>query len=335
MIKIGTAIAEKGSISRGHLEVGELSMGTKINIPVVIIDGTEDGPVLWLNGGVHGDEINIVMVIQRLMKKIDPNSMKGSLICTPLSNPVATQFRQKLNPFDSLDLDQQFPGNKNGLFSQKVAYSLFKSIRENANYLINFHTAATPFAATPYTVYKLIEGKNSKKLNKEIEKMTRMFGLYINCKIDLSSKLGQLPGNLQGALDINCNLEGIPAFMAEIGSGGIFEKENIDIAFRGILNVMKYLKIISGKPKLPKEQISVIEREFIYSKRAGFMVSDVEKGKVLKGKKTIAKIIDDFEVVERIKRENDTLPLIIRKNPIVHSGDRITLVGLKWVNFKS
>ncbi|HSR10016.1 MAG TPA: succinylglutamate desuccinylase/aspartoacylase family protein, partial [Thermodesulfobacteriota bacterium] len=168
MLKIGSASAEIGDKAQGFIKVGELSGPSEIVIPVLILNGKEDGPVLWINGGVHGDEVNVVMVSRRLAAGLNPGQLKGAVVFTPVCNPLATQWRHKLNPYDYLDLDQQFPGDPNGLISQRLAHHLFQEIKAKANYLINFHTAATPYTAPPYTVYKVVPG-GKPGLSEEVE----------------------------------------------------------------------------------------------------------------------------------------------------------------------
>jgi len=329
MVKVGTASAEKGGKGKGFLKVGELSVHSEIVIPVLIVNGRESGPTLWVNGAVHGDEINGFMAARRVAMELDGQKLKGTLICTPISNPLATQWRQKLNPYDYLDLDQQFPGDPQGLISQRVAYHLFQEIKEKANYLINFHTAATPYAALPYTVYKVVPGVKP-EISQEAEKLARVFGTYATCKVDISSAKGELPGGLGGALDVNCALQGIPAFMAEVGSGGKFEEENIIAAERGIKNVMKYLKMITGEIEAPGKQTIITKRRFLYCDRGGFLVMNVKPGAVLSQGQKIARIIDLFSEVETLEAKENMFILMVRCNPIVHTGDRVAFLGLEW-----
>jgi predicted deacylase len=329
MLKVGSASAEKGSKGQGYLRVGELSVHAEVMIPVVMVNGRESGPTLWVNGAVHGDEINGFMAARRVVAGLDPSNLKGILICTPLCNPLATQWRQKLNPYDFLDLDQQFPGDPEGLLSQRVAYHLFREIKEKANYLINFHSAATPFTALPYTVYKTAQGVRS-EVSQEGEKLAKAFGLYANCKVDISSAKGELPGSLGGALDGNCALQNIPAFMAEMGSGGKFEEVNIAAAERGIKNVMKYLKMIPGEIETVGKQITITKRRFLYCNKGGFLVMDVQPGAVLSKGQKIAHLIDLFSEIETLEAREKTFIIQVRVNPIVHTGDRVAFLGLEW-----
>lgn len=334
MLKVGSASAEKGSRGKGFIKVGELSGHSEIVIPVLIVNGKEKGPVLWINGGVHGDEINVFMAARRVASALEPGKLKGALVCTPVCNPLATQWRQKLNPYDYLDLDQQFPGDSQGLISQRVAHHLFQEIKDKANYLINFHTAATPYAADPYTVYKVVPGAKS-EVSREVENLARTFGLYANCKVDISTAKGELPGGLGGALDVNCALQGIPAFMAEMGSGGKFEEENIAASERGIKNVMKYLKMIPGEVEAPPQQITITRRRFLYCNKGGFLITDVKPGEILSQGKKIAQVIDLFSEIETLEAKEKAYIIQVRVNPIVHTGDRVAFLGLEWEPVKA
>ncbi len=334
MLKVGSASAQKGSKGQGFLKVGELSCHSEIVIPVLIVNGKEDGPVLWINGGVHGDELNVFMAARRIAAALDPGKLKGALVCTPICNPLATQWRQKLNPYDYLDLDQQFPGDANGLISQRVAYHLFREIKDKANYLINFHTAATPYTAPPYTVYKVVPGAKP-EVSQEAEKLARSFGVYGNCRVDTSTAKGELPGGLGGALDVNCALNGIPAFMAEVGSGGKFEEENIAASERGIKNVMKFLKMIPGEIEPPPKQITITKRRFLYCNKGGFLIMDVKPGEILSKGERIAHIIDFFSEIEALEAQEKTYIIQVRVNPVVHTGDRVAFLGLEWEAVKS
>jgi predicted deacylase len=330
MIKVGTASAEEGEKAQGFLKIGELSVHSEITVPVFVVNGKGEGPTLWVNGGVHGDEVNGFMAVRRLALGLDPGELKGALICTPLSNPMATQWRQKLSPYDYLDLDQQFPGDSAGLLSQRVAYHLFQEIKDKAHYLINLHTAGTAFTASPYTVYKAIPGVKP-DVNLQIEKMAMAFGARTNCKVDISSATGELPGSAAGALDVTCALHGIPAFMAEVGSGGKFEEDNIVAAEIGIRNVMIYLKMLVGKIERPERQLVVTKRRFLYCNKGGFLTMEVGPGTFLNKGAVIGRIIDLFSEVETIQAESEAFIILARVNPIVHTGDRVALIGLEWV----
>lgn len=327
MIRIGSVLAQEMEKVRGKLEVGELASGSKMSIPVIIINGNSKGPVLWLNGAVHGDELNGVFAIIQLVMELKPEQIKGILICTPVCNPFAFQSRNKISPLDNLDLDQQFPGNKDGLISQRIAFALFEEIKNKANYLINLHTLGSYYFGKPYTVFKIIPGGKTETINRSKE-IAKLFGVYLNCEVDISKAKNELPGSLAGALDVNCVLRNIPAFMAEIGSGGRFESNNVKIAINGIKNVMKHLGMISGKPDIIKQQIILIKRKFIRCNHGGLATMHTQPYDFIRKGGQIAKIVDLYgNTKEEILAPEDVYILGTRFNPVVNTGDRIAFVG--------
>ncbi len=336
MIKVGSAIAEKGARGFGKIKVGELSNRLEVSVPVMILNGNREGPTLWMNGAVHGDELNGLVAMRRVVFELDPAALTGTIVCTPISNPMGFQTRSKLNPIDSLDLDQQFPGSPNGTFSQRIAYELFNEIKDKANYLVSFHTIGSPYAAKPYTVYKTIPNVSG-QINETIKKMAVAFGVYANCNVDIATAAGENPGPLNASIDVQCALHGIPAFMAEIGGGGRLENEYIDVGVRGIYNLLKSLGMVPGEPEDPGKQIIVTSRKHIRCASGGMAIMDTTPGQMLKKGERIAHIIDvgsEKSEIEAIEADQDMYIIYTRVNPPVDTGDRIAFGALKWEEYK-
>lgn len=329
MLTVGTAQAQRGSVAHGHIAVGELALGSRLDIPVLLIRGVEDGPTLWLNGAVHGDEINGFMAVRALARDLAPEALRGAIIATPLSNPLAVQWRNKINPYDFLDMDQQFPGTPTGQYSQRAAHALFSEIQDKADYLISFHTVATTFDAQPYTVFKTAPGV-APEVSQKSQELALSFGLRANCRVDLASATGEIPGGVAGALDASCILRSIPAFMAEIGSGGKFEPGRIAIAVQGIWNVLRTLGMVAGSPSTPKKQLLITKRAFLYSNTGGFLLNQSHAGQTLAAGQTIATVVDLFDERECIKAPSEAHVIMTRTNPVVHTGDRVAFLGLEY-----
>lgn len=332
MIQVGTAVAKKGKRVFGKIKVGELSNRLEVFIPVIILSGRHDGPVLWMNGAVHGDELNGLLAMRKVLFELNPDELKGTIVCTPISNPMGFQGRNKLNPIDFLDLDQQFPGAAKGSFTERVAYELFKEIKEKATYLISFHTIGTPYVAKPYIVFKTVPNVRP-GLNEESKKLAVNFGIYANCNVDIATAAGENPGPINASIDVQAALNGIPCFMAEIGAGGRFENENIEIAVTGIYNTLKSCKMIPGEPRRPEKQILVTVRKHLRCQTGGMVVMDCAPGQTVKKGQRIAHIIDiasEAPEIEVIEAEQDMYILSTRLNPPVDTGDRIAFVGTKW-----
>ena len=88
-IQVGSAKATPGQKGRGSLFVCDYPDATSCSLPVMIVNGKYDGPVLWLNAALHGNELNGVVGTMELFQKISAEELHGAVICTPICNPLA------------------------------------------------------------------------------------------------------------------------------------------------------------------------------------------------------------------------------------------------------
>ena len=139
-------------VSYTHLTVpaGELAHKAVVQLPVIVVAGKKEGPVLWINGTVHGDELNGSYAAWELSGEIDPEQLSGPLVVTPICNPIAFECRNKISAIDNMDMDTAFPGDPEGMMTQRIAHLIYREIKANAGAVISFHTMATPYRADPY-----------------------------------------------------------------------------------------------------------------------------------------------------------------------------------------
>lgn len=331
-ITVGTASAVPGETGTGYLRVGAMSMGVDLAMPVAIVNGRDPGPILWLNGAVHGDEVNAFMVLRQVLGKLDPATLKGAAIFTPLSNPASVHSRSKINNLDWLDMDQQFPGRADGTYSQRTAHILFQNVREYASHLISFHTVGTGFDALPYTVYKFASGMSSDARNKT-EAMALAFGAELNCRVDLSTASGEIAGGVDGALDAACASQGITAFMAEIGSGGEFQKGPVARGVDGVFSVMAHLGMTDTlyPSSTCNDRMIVTKRAFIYANKAGMLIDCASSGNLVRRGETLCNIVDFFSDKGTMRVDHDVIVIMSRRDPVIHEGDRVAFLALEWV----
>jgi predicted deacylase len=331
VISVGTATAAPGQIANGYLRVGQLSSGSELTMPVAIANGRAPGPTLWLNGAVHGDEVNAFMVMRRLIAALDPETLRGAVVCTPLSNPASVNWRSKINNLDWLDLDQQFPGRADGTYSQRVAHILFEPVRRYATHLISFHTVGTAYAAEPYTVYKAHAGM-SPDFGRRTEAMALSFGTKLNCRVDLATATGEIAGGVNGGIDAACAAEGITAFMAEVGSGGDFQQGPIAAGLSGTWAVMAHLGMIDAQQDAPGPagRKIVTKRSFAYADTAGMLVDCAPAGALVRAGEPLCRIVDFFEDKDVVRAARDSMVIMSRRDPVVHEGDRLAFLALEW-----
>ena len=114
---------------------------TPMNMPVHVIRGKKPGPVLCVTGAVHGDEINGVEIIRRLLKKSFQKNLKGTVIAVPIVNIYGFLYQDRYL-MDRRDLNRSFPGSSKGSLASRLAYLVMNELVANATHFIDLHTGS-------------------------------------------------------------------------------------------------------------------------------------------------------------------------------------------------
>ena len=123
-MKIGTCQSRKGSISRGELRVANGTSSDGVSVPVAIAQGKENGKTAFISAGVHGDELNGIVVLQRFIESFDVSQLRGTVILLPIVNVGGFRTGSRTVPEDDTDLNRCFPGDLAGTLSKDGAYAL-------------------------------------------------------------------------------------------------------------------------------------------------------------------------------------------------------------------
>ena len=324
---------QKGKKAHQQILVGELANGSPIYIPLMVIQGNRPGPVLWLCGAIHGDELNGSIAMRNVYLETRVEEVKGSLIFTPILNPIAFVEKKQVGFLDGLNMDLQFPGKADGLISERIAFQLFLEMKRNASALINFHTHGTYANSSPYTVSHTFRSAKPELVEKSF-RMALSFGTKASCRVDLGITKEEMPGVTGGNLPSTCITHGIPAFMAEVGGGGRWEVPNVAITQKGIYNVMRFLGMTEGEPEVPDKQIVIPRRKFLRNSRGGLVEVLIRPGDVVRKGEVCARVINFWEVLEELRAEEDMYTIQVRENPVVSSGEKIAILGFDWYAVK-
>ena len=105
------------------------SFNQKTTLPVVILKGQEPGKVFTILAGVHGAELAPIIATQKLLKRINPSQLKGTLIILPITNVGAFYgYTPYINPIDKRNINRSFPGREDGSISEKIAFLLAQKL---------------------------------------------------------------------------------------------------------------------------------------------------------------------------------------------------------------
>ena len=318
-----------GSRAQGSLIAGQLASGRDIAIPYLLVKGARPGPCLWVNGNVHGDEINGTMTAIRVYRESDPAALSGSLIVTPTANPLAFEAREKHTPQDGLDLDQVFPGRADGMVTERLAARLFAEIVQCADVIVSLHSIGWVMDARPYAVYK--QHPDGRVAERDLLACIACFEPSVVCRMPVAAGQGELPGNVAGALDYQCLAAGKRAFMLEVGTARRLQENLITQALGGFERLMRHLGMLPASARIPVRMRRVTRRSQVTATRAGIFRALVEPGAIVSAGSPLGETIDlAGEVVERVRFDRDVLVIGIRAEPVVHLGDRTVFVATEW-----
>ncbi|TGS87417.1 peptidase M14 [Mesorhizobium sp. M3A.F.Ca.ET.174.01.1.1] len=315
---------------RGSIEAGETASGQEIRIPYLIKKGRTDGPCLWVNAAVHGDEINGVFAAQRFFQRLDPETMIGSVIVTPVANVLAFEERRKTTLVDGIDMDQSFPGRADGFATERAAAALFGRFAKTADVVINIHTLGTPFNAAPYAVYKI--HPQARVSEAALLAHIACFEPTVACQMPVADASGELPGNIAGALDYQALSLGAIAFMVELGGGGRLENDFVEQGVTGLIRLASKMGILPPSPDLlPSKVRQVTKRAHRLARAGGLFEPAAAPGTIVNAGASIGQIRNLFgDVIEVITVEVDSWVIAVRRDPVVHSGDRVAFLATKW-----
>lgn len=301
----------RGEIHRLLIQLSDNALGVPWRIPVIIIRGEKDGPVVGITAAVHGNELNGISTIFKLIDSINPKKLSGSLVLVPISNVPGYLANQRLFT-DNVDLNRIMPGKPKGSTSNVYAHMFINKIVTKFDYLLDLHTAS--------------HGRvNSLYLRADLDnEECRTLATLQNPQI-IVQKYDE-----QGTLRGWANDHGIPAITIEIGNSNAFQHKLIDETLDGILNTLRHLKMAPGKVANMSKNAIICDRSYwIYAERGGIVdvLPDLTE-QVIKGQ-VIARIYDVFgQIKEEVK--SDQAGIIIGKNvrPNCNAGTRLIHIGI-------
>ncbi len=311
-IEIAGKTVQPGTRDSGYLHVGVLAAGTEVRVPYQVLHGAHDGPVLLLEGTLHGWEPMGAEVIRRALLQVDPKELRGTIYSLPLAHPFTVEFGgtiesagQRVSPADNLDLNQVWPGaKKNAWLTQQIAHVLWNEVVKRCEYVIDYHDGTgacdeLPVAfphifpeSAPYVAGAGADGvgedgvdyslsaEHVKRVNEEMLGLAKAFGSDVIW-------LRQHPLNPRMLMG-QCAINGIVPLVVETGGGGMID-EQIDRSVTCTMNILKHLDMVDGDLVLPERQV-MVENYVVYrSLTGGFFLKDpaahvgaeVEKGQVL------------------------------------------------------
>lgn len=299
-----------GTIHQRWLHLVSDGFGESIHIPVVIARGMEEGPVLGVTAAIHGNELNGIPVIQRLIRNLDPRVLRGTIIgALTLNVPGLMLHQRQFN--DGTDLNRIAPGRPDGNVSEIYIHRLVQRLLPSLDYLIDLHTASAGRVNSWYI-----------RADMDREATARMARLQ-NPDIILHNRAND--GTFRGTA---CSM-GIEAITLELRDPHIFQFDVIGDALRGVENVLVDLNMIeSNGPRKVQPTVYCPDSSWLYSDDGGILNIPVKIGQVLERGQKMAELRDIFgDLKKSYYAPNEGIVIGKSVDPIAQTGSRIIHLG--------
>ncbi|MEX0729514.1 MAG: succinylglutamate desuccinylase/aspartoacylase family protein [Aquisalimonadaceae bacterium] len=303
----GTSVAP-GSRATIDLPAGHLYTHTPLTIPLQVVHGSREGPCLVVSAAVHGDEINGVEIIRRLLRQPALRRLRGTLVAVPIVNVLGFTSRSRYLP-DRRDLNRSFPGSENGSMASRLAWLFRTQVLSKATHAIDLHTAAIHRDNLPQVRADLNNPKS--------EALARSFGLPVMIHSPV------IAGSLRhaaGELDI-------PVITYEGGEALRFEEAAIRAGLQGMQRAMRRLGMLpasrSRKPA-PEPHYIADSSSWVRAGQDGIFRAVVALGDRVRAGQPLGWISDPFGEREA-PVEADAPGLVIGRSnlPLVHQGEAL------------
>jgi len=306
----GTTVqpGEKTTIS---LPLPDLYTSSNIDMSVHVINGLKAGSCVFVSAALHGNEINGVEIIHRLLKSDQITYLRGTLIVIPVVNVYGFIAQSRYLP-DRRDLNRSFPGSKKGSMAARLANLFMKEIVEKCTHGIDLHTGAIGRTNLPHIRAELAQGE-------EIKRMACVFG----APVVMNTKT-----LLKGSLREAASRHNIPMLLYEAGEALRFNEVSIKVGLSGVINVLQYLDMLDTEGgshcDIDKRPLLAIDSNWVRAPQSGILRAVAEIGTHVEEGEVIGIVSDPFgENEEKVLSTACGIVIGRTKLPLVYEGEAL------------
>jgi predicted deacylase len=243
-ITVGTAVATAGKLAYGELAVPAGSdAGTTVG--VAVINGAKPGKVVAIVSGAHGTEYASVVALTRLITRINPAELSGTVIVVPLLNVASfEQMTPHVNPVDKKGMNAAYPGSANGTQTERTLALIASQVVKPADVIVDLHGGDIDEDLRPYSYWTRT---GNAKQDDESRKLALAFGLdhIIVRDVDLTN-----PASTRSLSGFSM-AQGKTALVAEAGRSGLVLDADVNALINGCLNLLASMKMIARPASAP------------------------------------------------------------------------------------
>jgi predicted deacylase len=307
---IGDTTIRPGERVTVDLPVADLYTSTSLSMTVKVIRGRQPGPVLFVSAAIHGDELNGVEIIRRLLKRKILRSIRGSLIVIPVVNVHGFLNQSRYLP-DRRDLNRSFPGSAKGSIAARLASLFLHEIVAKADVGIDLHTGALNRSNLPQIRANLDDPGTFDIAN--------AFGAPV--VIDSNTR--------DGSLRACAAKRGMPMLIYEAGEALRFDDTGIRTGLRGILNVMRCMQMLPAAKTVSRiKPVIARSTRWIRASTSGIVTGKAKLGSTISKGQVMAMISDPLGDEEtKVIAPSDGIVIGRSNLPLAHEGDALFNLG--------
>jgi predicted deacylase len=305
-IRIGDTVIAAGERKNVSLPIADLYTNTSLSMPISVVHSRKPGPVLFVSAVVHGDELNGVEIIRRLLRLKAMRNVRGTLITVPIVNVYGYLNQSRYLP-DRRDLNRSFPGSPRGSIAARMAHIFHEEIVSKSQFGIDLHTGALNRSNLPQ-----IRGNLDDPTTLEL---ARAFGAPVIINANIRD------GSLRAcAVDL-----GIPMLIYEAGEALRFDEISIKAGVRGVLNVMRKIGMLSArKGKEPISPVLARSTSWVRAPASGIVNNRVNLGGSVTKDQQIAIVCDPLgQLEEPVFAPFDGIVIGRNNLPLALEGDAL------------
>ena len=307
---IGSVRVRAGTSRNLELPITRLVTGADVALPVRIFHGRDEGPTIWLDAAIHGDEVVGVEVIRQVLAGLDPKTFRGTLIAVPIVNVLGFMAGDRYLP-DRRDLNRSFPGSRRGSLASRIAHLFMEEVVAKCEVGIDLHTGADRRSNLPQIRADLDDPR------------TRALAEAFAAPVMLHAKIRD------GSLRHAAREQGATVLLYEGGENLRLDEYAVDPAVTGVRRVLAALGMVD-LPDDPEHPPSVECRSsgWVRARRTGILDLDAHLGQQVTDGERLGALVDVWGRTLRAVYANRSGIVIGRTEaPLVNSGDAIVHIG--------
>lgn len=320
---VGPVRAAAGAAASGYLDVpAGVDSGTRI--PISVIHGASEGPVLALVAGTHGSEVAPILALHRVRRDLDPTRLKGTVILVHIANlPSYLKRTIYYSPIDGKNLNRVYPGKPDGTVSERIAHAITTEVIERTDYLVDMHSGDGNENLLAYNYWnKLGLDPRADSIGREMAQVWGNYGIVVDTA---------RPRDLAASVytQNTAHLRGKPSITTENGFLGMPDPEMIQRNYDGAFRLMRYLKMLDGPVELNDHPVWFVQTQVMTSPATGVWHPQVEVGQAVADGGLLGYVTDYFgEKIAEVRAPFAGVAMYIVETPAISQGEPVSMVGV-------